>query len=72
MHCCALCRLPAFKILWSSQSTNGCSSQPHSEAAQSLFGQSAEDLRGRLPGVKAAGISALAALTEVSHPAVVS
>lgn len=45
---------------------------PHSKKAQSLSGQSAEDLPGHLPGVKTAGISALAALTEVSHPAVVS
>lgn len=66
------CYFSAFSIQSSSQYASGWSHHSHSETAQRLFSQSAEDLRARSPGVKPAGISSLAALAEVSHPAVVS
>lgn len=61
-------------VLFQPFQSSGAPSMPMVEAIirTSETAQSAEDLRGRLPGVKPAGISSLAALAEVSHPAVVS
>lgn len=47
-------------------------SSPHRNTTQYLSSQSAEDMRGLLPDVNPAGIAFLAALAEVSHPAIVS